>query len=282
MVKGKSSIWGKIGKVLGSIGLITLAFIQMFPLIWLLDYSLCESRQLFGEQILIWPGELQWGNYYTAIFESQFFHYIGNSILINAICIVCVLVFSVMAAFACVRMRWKLKGVVTMILLLGLMIPGAVTLLPNFLIFTKTGLYDTIWALLLPYIAFPLSTGFLLTSRYMESVPRELEEAALLDGCGIYRLVFTIVMPIMKNSLATVAIMTFLGNWNEYISAMTYLSSDTWKTLPFLVKDFTGLWSSDYAVQFAVMMLSVLPALIVYVFMNKYLIKGVAVGAVKT
>jgi len=179
-------------------------------------------------------------------------------------------------------MRWKLKGFATIVFLLGMMVPGSVTFLPNFIIYNRIGIYDTIWALLIPYVGFGLSTGFLLTSRYMESVPRELEEAALLDGCGIYRLLFTIILPVMKNSLTTVAVMTFLGTWNEYMSAMTYLRTDTWKTLPFLVKDFTGTYSSDYALQFAVMMLSVIPALIVYIIMNKHLVKGVAVGAVKT
>ena len=90
-----------------------------------------------------------------------------------------------------------------------------------------------------------------------------------------------IILPLMRFSITTVAIMSFLSNWNEFLSAMTYLKTDRWKTLPFLVLEFTGLYSSDYAVQFAVMALSALPALLVYFLMNKSIVKGIAVGAVK-
>ncbi len=281
MVRDKSSITYKVRAITRVFLLALLAIIQLFPLIWLIDYSLCQSSQLFGESVLVWPNPPQWGNYFQAIFKSNFFLYLKNSILINALAIIFVCVFSMMSAYACTRMQWKLKGAVSIVFLLGLMIPSHATILPNYLVFSKLKITDTIWALLLPYVAFPLSTGFLLTSSYLQTVPRSLEESALLDGCGIYRMLFQIILPLMKSSITTVAIMTYLANWNEFLSAMTYLKSPTWKTLPFLVLEFTGLYSSDYAVQFAVMTLSALPALIIYVLLNKNIIKGVAVGAIK-
>lgn len=281
MVQDKNNFSYKLRMVLRVILLTLLAIIQLFPLLWLIDFSLCESSQLFGSSILVWPDPPQWGNYYQAIFQSHFFLYLKNSVLINTLSIFLVVVFSMMCAFACTRMEWKLRGVVSLLLLLGLMIPPHATILPNYLVFSKLKLTDTIWALLLPYVAFPLSTGFLLTSSYLQTIPRSLEESALLDGCGIYRMIFQIILPLMKSSITTVAIMTFLSNWNEFLSAMTYLKTDRWKTLPFLVLEFTGLYSSDYAVQFAVMTLSALPALLVYFLMNKSIVKGIAVGAVK-
>lgn len=102
-----------------------------------------------------------------------------------------------------------------------------------------------------------------------------------MDGCGIYRTLLVIVLPMMKASIATVAIMTYLNNWNEFIMAMTFLSSPTWKTLPFAILEFTRQYSSDYAIQFAVMTLSALPAIIIYICLNKHITKGVAMGAVK-
>lgn len=142
--------------------------------------------------------------------------------------------------------------------------------------------YDTaIWALLIPYVAFSLPPGLFLMTSFMESIPVELEEAAVMDGCGIYRIIFQIITPMLKSSIATVAIMTFLNNWNEFMMASTYLSSDKWKTLPFSVLEFTGEYSSNYAVQFAVMALTAAPAVIVYIILNKHITKGVAMGAVK-
>ena len=123
--------------------------------------------------------------------------------------------------------------------------------------------------------------GLFLMTSFLESIPVELEEAAVMDGCGIYRIIFQIITPMLKSSIATVAIMTFLNNWNEFMMASTYLSSQKWKTLPFSVLEFTGQYSSNYAVQFAVMALTAAPAVIVYILLNKHITKGVAMGAVK-
>ena len=270
-----------LGSVLTAIALLLLAVIQIFPLVWLVDFSLCRSNQLFTSGILVWPDELQWGNYVKAVTGSNFLHYLFNSILVNVLAVVLVVIIAIMASFACSRMRWKLSGLVTLLLMMGLMIPIHATLLPNYMIFDRIGVLDTIFALLIPYVAFSLPQGFFLTSSYMDSVPRELEEAAVMDGCGVYRTLLVIVLPMMKSSITTVAIMTYLNNWNEFVMAMTFLSSPNWKTLPFAILEFTGQYSSDYAVQFAVMTLSALPAIIIYVLLNKHITKGVAMGAVK-
>lgn len=260
---------------------ILVAFIQLFPLIWLLDFSLCNSNEMFTSGILVWPEKFQWNNYYLAFRDGNFLHYLKNSLLINTLAVVLVIIISIMASFACTRMYWRLKGVVAILMVMGMMIPIHATLLPNYVIYDRLGITDTIWALLIPYIAFSLPQGYFLTSSFMESIPRELEEAALIDGCGIYRVVAVIVTPLMKSSISTVSIMTYLNNWNEFMMATTYLSSDKWKTLPFCILEFTGQYSSNYAVQFAVMALSAAPAIIVYVLLNKHITKGVAMGAVK-
>lgn len=258
-----------------------IAFVQLFPLIWLIDFSLCKSNELFTSGILVWPEEIQWKNYILAFRDGHFLHYLGNSLLINTLAVVLVVLISIMASFACTRMHWKLKNVVAVIMVMGMMIPIHATLLPNYVIYDRLKLTDTIWALLIPYVAFSLPQGYFLTSGFMASVPKELEEAALIDGCGVYRVVFTIIMPLLRPSISTVVIMTYLNNWNEFMMATTYLSSDKWKTLPFCILEFTGQYSSNYAVQFAVMALSAAPALLVYIFLNKYITKGVALGAVK-
>lgn len=271
----------KKGFRLGTVFLVILAIIQLFPLVWLIDFSLVESDQLFTSGILVWPSPFRWENYTRALLESNFLHYLFNSILINALAVIFVVIFAIMASFACTRMHWKLSGFVSMLLMMGLMIPIHATLLPNYMIFSKIGILDTILALLVPYVAFSLPQGFFLTSSYMDSVPKELEEAAVIDGCGVYRMLLIIVLPMMKASIATVSIMTYLNNWNEFVMAMTFLSSPDWKTLPFAVLEFTGQYSSDYAIQFAVMTLSALPAIIIYILLNKNITKGVAMGAVK-
>lgn len=261
--------------------LIIVAVIQIFPLIWLLDFSLASSSEMFTNGLLIIPKKIQWGNYVKAFVDGNFLWYLKNSVLINGLAVFLVIVVSIMSAFACRRMKWKLSALVKTLLLMGLMIPIHATLLPNYKIYSQLGLTDTIWALLIPYVAFSLPQGLFLMTSFMESIPVELEEAAVMDGCGIYRIIFQIITPMLKSSIATVAIMTFLNNWNEFMMASTYLSSDKWKTLPFSVLEFTGEYSSNYAVQFAVMALTAAPAVIVYIILNKHITKGVAMGAVK-
>lgn len=271
----------KISKVFLWIVLVAVAVIQLFPLIWLVDFSLGSSNEMFTNGLLIIPEKIRWDNYVKAFVDGNFLHYLKNSVLINTLAVILVVIISIMAAFACQRMKWKLSGFVSTLLVVGMMIPIHATLLPNYKIYNMLHLTDTIWALLIPYVAFSLPQGMFLMTGFIQSAPKELEEAAVMDGCGIYRIVFQIITPILKPSIATVAIMTFLNNWNEFMMASTYLSTPKWKTLPFSVLEFTGEYSSNYAVQFAVMALTAAPAVIVYVILNKHITKGVAMGAVK-
>ena len=261
--------------------LCLVAVIQIFPLVWLVDFSLATSNEMFTSGLLIIPEKIQWGNYVKAFVDGNFLWYLKNSVAINGIAVIAVTIISIMAAFACLRMQWRFRAFVKALLLLGIMIPIHATLLPNYKIYNSLGITDTIWALLIPYVAFSLPQAMFLMTSFIESIPLELEEAAVMDGCGIYRIIFQIVTPLLKPSIATVAIMTFLNNWNEFIMASTYLSSPKWKTLPFSVLEFTGQYSSNYAVQFAVMALTAAPAVIVYILLNKHITKGVTMGAVK-
>ncbi|MBO5474655.1 MAG: carbohydrate ABC transporter permease [Lachnospiraceae bacterium] len=270
-----------LSKVVLFIVLLMIAVVQIFPLIWLVDFSLASSNEMFTSGLLVIPEKIQWGNYVKAFVDGNFLLYLKNSLLINFLAVFFVIIISIMAAFACKRMQWKLSGVVQTILLMGMMIPIHATLLPNYKIYNALNLTDTIWALLIPYVAFSLPQGMFLMGSFLESVPKELEEAAVIDGCGIYRIIFIIVTPLLKASITTVSIMTFLNNWNEFMMASTYLSTPKWKTLPFSVLEFTGEYSSNYAVQFAVMALTAAPAVIVYIILNKHITKGVAMGAVK-
>ena len=271
----------KPGKIVLWTVLIIVAVIQIFPLIWLVDFSLASSTEMFTSGLLIIPKRIQRGNYVKAFVDGNFLLYLKNSILINVLAVILVVLVSIMAAFACRRMRWKLSMFVKTLLLMGMMIPIHATLLPNYKIYSMLGLTDTIWALLILYVAFSLPQGLFLMTSFMESIPLELEEAAVMDGCGIYQIIFKIITPMLKSSIVTVSIMTFLNNWNEFMMASTYLSSPKWKTLPFSVLEFTGEYSSNYAVQFAVMALTAAPAVIVYIILNKQITKGVAMGAVK-
>ena len=278
---GRNTKAKKIRKNILICGMLIIAVIQLFPLIWLFDFSIAKSGDLFASDLLIIPDPPQWGNYITAFVDGKVLKYLFNSVIVNVTTVVGTVIISLLVSYACTRMKWKLNKIVMGILLLGMMIPVHATLLPNFILYTRLHITDSIFALLIPYIAFAMPQGIFIMSSFLEGVPKSLEEAAVIDGCGVYKVIFLIVLPIMKPAMVTIAIMTFLNSWNEFVMAMTYLESDKFKTLPFSVLNFAGQYASNYAVQFAVMVLTALPALIVFILLNEQITKGITVGAVK-
>jgi raffinose/stachyose/melibiose transport system permease protein len=261
--------------------LSVLAAVQLFPLIWLFDFSLVKSGEVFGADFLKWPNPPQWINYLRAWTNGMILPYFINSVIVVTLTVILGVICSFMVAYACTRMTWKGRSLVYGFIMLGMMVPIHATLLPNFLLFNKLNMLDSYWALIIPYTAFSLSFNTLIFTGFLKSVPRALEESAIIDGCGTWGVMFRIVAPISKPAMMTVAVMTFVGNWNEFIMANTFLSTDTYRTLPFSVIKFMGYYVSDYATQFACMMLVALPTLLVYVFLNKYITEGATVGAVK-
>lgn len=255
---------------------------QFFPLVWLVDYSLSKSSEFFVKGILNWPVPPHWQNYLRAWVGGKFVRYFFNSALIATVTIGATVFLSLTLGYAFVRMKWKLSPLFLNIILLGMMIPIHATLLPNFLMFRRIGgLLDSYQGLIIPYIAFSIPIAVFVMTGFLETIPRSLEESAIIDGCGVYAIIFRIIMPLTKPAVVTVIVLTFLASWNEFIMAVTFLSSDTFRTLPFSVINFQGQYSSDFGAQFAVMALSAIPAVIVYVIFSDQITKGVLAGAIK-
>lgn len=261
--------------------LIGLAVCQIFPLIWLFNYSLVKSGDLFGAEFMKIPNPPLWENFSRAWVDGEIFHYFINSVIVVGSSVVLSVLFSFLLAYACTRMKWKLSSLVYGFVLMGMMIPIHATLLPNFLLFNKLNLLDTHLGLIIPYVAFTMPFNTIMISGFLKSLHRSLEESAMIDGCSIWGAMFRIIAPVAKPALITTAIMTFMNNWNEFIMANTYLSTEDVRTLPFSVIKFVGYYRSDYAVQFACMTIVAIPSLIIYFALNKYITEGVTAGAIK-
>ena len=271
----------KISRILMIALLSIVAVGQLFPLVWLVNFSLLKSGDLFGSHILKWPDEPQWQNYVTAWVDGKIPQYLLNSVIVNGVSVLATVILAVAMAYAFTRMRWKLKKTILTFVLLGMMIPIHGTLLPNYIVFGKLGISDSYGGLIIPYVAFNLPLAVFIMTGFLESVPRAIEESAVIDGCGIFRIVFQIALPLLKPAVSTVAIMTFLNTWNEFIMASTYLSNDIYRTLPFAVYNFSGQYASNYSVQFAVMNMVAIPSLVFYIIFNEQITKGAAEGALK-
>lgn len=254
---------------------------QIFPLIWLLDFSLCKSSDLFSSGFLQWPQPFQWNNYYQAWVNGNYPHYLLNSLFVTSISIAVNIFLCITLGYAFTRMEWKLRNLFFTMIILGMMIPIHVTLAPNYLVFSRIGITDTYIGLILPYVAFSMALGVFVMSGFLKTIPRSIEESAVIDGCSIFRIIFQIILPMTKPAITTISILTFFNCWNEFIMAATFLSDEKYRTLPFSIMNFAGAYSSNYSAQFAVMFLAAFPALILYLIFNKHITKGATMGAIK-
>ncbi|HEX3765518.1 MAG TPA: carbohydrate ABC transporter permease [Kofleriaceae bacterium] len=261
--------------------LVVFAATQLFPLAWVFVYSLQRSGDLFAGDLLRVPSDPQWNNYARAWVDGHVVRYGLNSLIVVVAATAASTALSFCMGYAIARMRWRLKRAAIAMIVVGMVVPIHATLLPNFLWYSRLGLIDTRLGLILPYVAFTLSFNTLIYAGHLRNLPVALEEAARLDGASWPRILWTIVAPLATPATVTVAVITFLTSWNEFIMANTYIASDELRTLPFSVIRFQGEYSGDYAAQFACMVIVAVPALVLYLWSSKHVMAGATAGAIK-
>jgi raffinose/stachyose/melibiose transport system permease protein len=270
-----------VGKSVLYLFLIVLAVLQLFPLLWVFDYSILKSGDLFGPELLKIPVHPQWGNYIRAWVDGKIPRYFLNSAIVVVSSVAASTLISFCLAYSITRMKWRLRPVAVAAVTMGMVVPIHTTLLPNFLWFNYFKLIDTHLGLIIPYVAFTLSFNTLVFMGQLRTLPRSMEESAFIDGASWPRIFWSVVAPMAGAATVTVCLMTFLGNWNEFIMAYTYIATDNLRTLPFSIIKFQGVYRSDYAIQFAVMALVAAVPLILYFFFSKRIMAGVTAGALK-
>ncbi|AIQ47476.1 sugar ABC transporter permease [Paenibacillus sp. FSL R7-0273] len=254
---------------------------QLYPLLWLLLYSLKTNEEIMDGSFFSLPKSFQWHNYSEAYTSGNYLKYLGNSVFVTGITMVCVIVLSSMVAYAISRFRWKYGGVVMTVFLMGMMIPMQATLLPLMIIFKNIHVLNTHWSLILPYIAFSTPVAVFILSGFMRDIPHEIEESAFIDGASVYRIFTSIILPVSVPPVMTVCILTFINIWNEYILAATFISAEKLKTLPFGVYTFVSQYSVNYGNIGAFLVMGALPVILIYFFLSNRITKGMVAGAVK-
>lgn len=259
--------------------LMVVTVIQLFPLYWMFTFSLKSNKEIFGGNIVGFPQNWEWDNYTRVFGKAHLGRYLFNSMIVCGATIVCTLILSAMVTYAIVRMKWKLSKVVYFIFLIGMMLSMHAVLLPLFV--NMKPILDTYWALIIPYVAFGMPTAVLLMVGTLESLPKELEEAAFIDGASIYRVFWQIIMPLMKPIVSTVAILTFLSSWNEMMLAIAFVSGEKYKTITVGVNDMVGKYSTKWGLIGAGLTIATIPTLVLYAFLSKNIQNSLAMGAVK-
>lgn len=252
----------------------------LYPIFWLTIASFKTNDQIHLDPWGL-PDTFQWDNYIYAIEKGHVLQYFGNSVIIAVSAVVVAVILSCMASYAITRMEWKLSKITMQIFLLGMMIPVYAMIIPLFSMFNKMGLLNSHLAVIIPHIAISFPMAIFIMGGFMGSIPRELEEAAVMDGANIYQIFFQIIMPISKSSIVTVAVVNFINVWNDLLLPQIFLMSQEKMTLPVGLTEFQGRYSTNYGPMIAAVLITIVPSIVVYVWLHKHIMEGMVAGAVK-
>lgn len=255
--------------------------ITFIPFLFMVLNSLKEQFEMLTSGVFTLPKNPSIKNYITVL-QGGFWGYFGRSVIVVAISLALLLFIASCASYPLSRMQFKGRGVCYALIIACMSIPMHVTLIPVFKMATKTGLYDTIWALPGPYVAFALAISVFILTGFMEaSIPKEIEEAAEIDGCGKYRTFFSIILPLSVPGLSTLGIYNGVNFWNEFSFVKTLTQSVSAQTLPMAMNNFKGEHSLDIPLMLSVLTLAVLPMIVLFIILQDKLVKGMTAGAVK-
>ena len=221
------------------------------------------------------------GNYINVLTNSKMFDAFVNSIIITVSVVVITLLISILAGYGLSRYKFRGHGVLKIALLFGQMIPSVVIIIPLYFLVAKTGLLDTHFSLILADLALTIPMGVIMLSSFFETVPKELEEAAKIDGCTGIGALFRVVLPIAKPGLISVAIYTYIHAWEEFLFALNLSTSTKTRTLPIAIHMFAGEFAVDWGSTMAASAIVAFPVLLIFLSCNRYFVKGMADGAVK-
>ena len=276
--------------------LIVLVVINLFPLYWMVTFSLKTNDEILGysrldeatgERVRVEPNRIglpkqwEWSNYSEAMNTGNMGQYFLNSLIVAVLVILIVLIAAFMATYALTRLIWKGRKMMNKFFMLGLTIPIHAAIVPVYVILSRMKLLNTYSALIFPYAAFALSMGILISIGFMGDIPYDLDEAAFLDGCGVWGIFCRVIFPLMMPAVATVGIYTFLQCWNELLFATIFVSAGQYRTLPVGVQQLFGQYTTRWGPIGAALSIATLPTIIVYIFLSKRIQDSFIAGAVK-
>jgi raffinose/stachyose/melibiose transport system permease protein len=268
-----------IGRFVTMLMLAAFAIAILYPLLWMVISSMKSYNEIFND---VWGLPSTWiVENYSLAWSKGISGYFMNSLFVTSVTIIAVLIIGSMAAFVLARYKTRWIDIALIFTIGGMMMNPQVALIPLFNILTNLDLINTHWALILTYIAYRLPLTILLLRGYFLSIPKELEESAIIDGCtefGIYRRIY---LPMSVPILLTTIVLTAFFAWNEFLFATVFIDSETLKTIPSGLMNFRDALRTDWGVLLAGMVLASLPMIALLIFLQKYLVQGLSEGSVK-
>ncbi len=271
----------KVKKITFYVLLTLLAVIWLLPVVTVFITALKSQADFYsGESLFSIPETLKWSNFADAWVKGRMATYMKNGLLISIFKVPIGILVESLAAFAITRLDIKHKTGIFVFFLMGMMLPHQMALIPLNRIFSQYHLTNTYFGLFYVYVGFGIGYGILVLRGFMRSIPKELDEAAYIDGCGKLRLYWNVILPVSKPALATVFIVDFLNTWNEFLLQSVLITDDSMRTVPNGLLSFMGEYGTDYGLLNSGVLISIIPVLLVYLLFQKYFVEGMS-GAVK-
>lgn len=262
--------------------LIIFSLTCIFPLVWM-GYSSLKEKRVFNADIIGLPTEPTLTNYIRILTNSDY--HLGesmmNSVRTTALSVFFIVLFGFIVGYILARVQFKGNRLLYLMFLMGMLIPIHSLLVPIYVVFNKAGISNQWFTLLFPYVSFGLPLAIFLVEGYVKGIPVALEEAAAIDGSSFSRTLWTIILPICRPILVTIAIIQTFGNWNEFSFALVLIKDQALQTVPLALTQFKGQFASDYPKQMAAMLITMSPIVVLYFVFSKEIIKGMVAGAVK-
>ncbi|UPK43293.1 MULTISPECIES: carbohydrate ABC transporter permease [Paenibacillus] len=273
---GQSRIfgWAKL------LSLIVALVLFIFPFLLLITNSFKANQAITSDPLGL-PASFQWDNYVSAFDKMGYISAFGNSLLITVAGVLLIALLAAMTAHYFVRHNSKLNQYLFFLMVAAMIIPFQAIMIPLVKIYGSLGLLDNKWSLIYMYIGFGSPLAVFIYHGFIKSIPLELEEAALMDGCGRVQTFFRIVLPVLLPTSVTIAVLNVLWIWNDFLLPSLVLTSSEQRTLPLSTFYFYGTYTVDYGPLMAGLVLTLLPVLVVYLFAQKYIIQGVMQGSIK-
>ena len=262
--------------------LVLYSIIVVYPMAWLLLASFKSSRELF-ERPWGLPASPHWENFAKAWTEAGIGHYFLNSVFVTAVSMFFILFIGSMAAYALARFPFRGSGAIHSIFMSGMMFPVFLGIVPLFLLLRNLGMWNNYFGLITVYVAYSLSfTVFILTG-FFRTLPHELAEAGLIDGCSHFTVFWRIMLPLAKPGLVAAGIFNFFGIWNEYPLALVIIADSNLRTLPLGIANLLMVqhYETDWGALFAGLVIVMIPVLIVYLLFQRQITEGLTAGAIK-
>lgn len=248
-----------------------------FPILWVF-YTAFKTNAEISSNVWALPENINLDNFHRVISSESFAGYYANSAVVSLLAVAITLVAASMAGYAFARVRFRGKGPIFHLFLAGMMIPIHIVLIPLLKIFGATGLYDTRTALVLVYVAFALPVSIFILRGFFAALPEELAEAAALDGCSPAGIFWRVMLPLARPAIAAVGIFNLVTMWNEFVFALTFVTSPEKKTLPVGLMEFSHSHGTDIALTCAALVMAVVPPLLIYFAAQKHIVKGITAG----